>query len=56
MLVGSKQGQLFMYNLIKADDKCDVQLMRCNKSFSKKPIQQLEVIPDHNLLISLTGR
>lgn len=25
-----------------------------NKNFSKKPIQQLEVIPEHHLLVSLT--
>lgn len=44
-----------MYELVKNDDKLEVQLMRYNKSFSKKAIQQLEVVPDYNLLISLTG-
>lgn len=29
--------------------------MKYNKLFSKKAIQQIEVVPDHNLLISLTG-
>lgn len=46
-----------MYNVVPrgSDQKHDVQLMRYNKTFSKKPIQQLEVIPEHNLLVSLTG-
>ncbi|CAH1953985.1 unnamed protein product [Acanthoscelides obtectus] len=54
LLVGTRQGQLCMYNLLRTDEKCEVQLMRYNKSFSKKPVQQLEVIPDGSLLISLT--
>ncbi|KAG5897551.1 hypothetical protein JTB14_007267 [Gonioctena quinquepunctata] len=54
LLVGTRQGHLCMYNLVRSDDKCEVQLMRYNKSFSKKPVQQLEVIPYHNILISLT--
>lgn len=37
-----------------AEQKHDVQLLRYNKNFSKKPIQQLEVIPDYQLLISLS--
>lgn len=55
LLVGTRQGHLCMYNLVRMDEKCEVQLMRYHKSFSKKAVQQLEVIPDHNLLISLTG-
>ncbi|CAH1174241.1 unnamed protein product [Phaedon cochleariae] len=54
LLVGTRQGHLCMYNLVRTDEKCDVQLMRYNKSFSKKAVQQLEVIPEHNLLLSLT--
>lgn len=56
LLVGTKQGHLFMYELVKTDENLEVQLMRYNKSFSKRPIQQLEVVPDNNLLISLTGK
>lgn len=55
LLVGTRQGHLCMYELVKNDDKLEVQLMRYNKAFSKKAVQQLEVVPDHNLLISLTG-
>nr|XP_023015227.1 vam6/Vps39-like protein isoform X1 [Leptinotarsa decemlineata] len=54
LLVGTRQGHLCMYNLIKNEDQCNIELMRYNKSFSKKPVQQLEVISDYNILISLT--
>ncbi|XP_017772683.1 PREDICTED: vam6/Vps39-like protein isoform X2 [Nicrophorus vespilloides] len=55
LLVGTRQGHLLMYNIVNtADDKLDIQLMRYNKTFSKKPILQLEVIPEYNILISLT--
>lgn len=57
LLVGTRQGHLLMYSVVPraSDQKYDVQLMRYNKTFSKKPIQQLEVIPDDHLLVSLTG-
>lgn len=46
-----------MYSVVPrlSDQKYDVQLMRYNKTFSKKPIVQLEVIPEEQLLVSLTG-
>lgn len=58
LLVGTRQGHLLMYHVVPStvDNNHDVQLMRYNKIFSKKPIQQLEVIPDYNLLVSLTGK
>ncbi|KAL1489629.1 hypothetical protein ABEB36_013573 [Hypothenemus hampei] len=54
LLVGTRQGHLFMYNLDKKEPKCELTLMRYNKAFSKKPILQLEIIPEHDLLLSLT--
>ncbi|CAH0560450.1 unnamed protein product [Brassicogethes aeneus] len=54
LLVGTRQGHLSMYSVTRTDEKCEVQLMRYNKSFSKKAVQQIEVIPAHNILISLT--
>lgn len=54
LLVGTRQGHLLMYRVVSNDNKNDVELMRYNKSFSKKAIQQLEVIPEHQILISLT--
>lgn len=56
LLVGTRQGHLLMYSVVPrlSDQKYDVQLMRYNKTFSKKPIVQLEVIPEEQLLVSLT--
>lgn len=56
LLVGTRQGHLLMYHVVPraSDQKFDVQLMKYNKTFSKKPIVQLDVIPEYNLLISLT--
>ena len=56
LILGTRQGQLYMYYIVPKDDKPEVSLMRLNKNFSKKPIQQIEVIPKHQLLVSLTGR
>ncbi|KAK9721321.1 Dynein attachment factor N-terminus [Popillia japonica] len=54
LFLGTRQGHLYMYYIVPKDDKPDVSLMRLNKSFSKKAIQQLEIVPDHQLLISLS--
>jgi hypothetical protein len=58
LLVGSKQGHLLMYSITPqtADKKHDVQLLRYNKTFSKKPINQLAVVPEYEMLISLSGK
>lgn len=36
------------------DGKMDLQLLQYDKNFSKKPITQIDVIPEHQLLFSLT--
>ncbi|RZF37701.1 hypothetical protein LSTR_LSTR003112 [Laodelphax striatellus] len=56
LLVGTKQGHLLMYSVTprSGELKRDMQLLRYNKLFSKKPIQQLEVVPEHNILIRLS--
>lgn len=56
-MVGTRQGHLLMYSVgyRYGDQKPDVQLLRYNKNFSKKPIQQLAVVPEYQLLISLSG-
>ncbi|XP_021925898.1 vam6/Vps39-like protein isoform X1 [Zootermopsis nevadensis] len=56
LLVGTHQGHLLMYSVgcRNGDQKPDVQLLRYNKNFSKKPIQQLAVVPEYQLLISLS--
>ena len=62
LLVGTRQGHLLMYSVLQGtstdnslSSKCEVHLLRSNKYFAKKPIQQLAVIPEHQILISLSG-
>lgn len=59
LLVGAKPAHLIRYS-IKAkdkdkDSKLDVQLLRYYKNFCKKAIQQIEAIPQRNLIILLSG-
>ncbi|XP_028037182.1 vam6/Vps39-like protein [Bombyx mandarina] len=56
LLLGTRQGHLLMYSLStnNEEQKYQVHLLRYRKNFSKKPIQQIEVIPDENLLLCLT--
>ncbi|XP_055878560.1 vam6/Vps39-like protein [Biomphalaria glabrata] len=61
LLVGTKQGVLLLYKVIKqksrgtnGEVKFDVTLDRSNKSFAKKPITQLAAVPELFLLISLS--
>lgn len=64
LLVGTHQGHLLMYSILQgpggdgqvsSSSKCEVHLLRSNKYFAKKPIQQLAVVPEHQILISLSG-
>ncbi|KAL0829175.1 hypothetical protein ABMA28_004014 [Loxostege sticticalis] len=56
LLLGTRQGHLLMYSLSSnnGNQKYDLQLLRYCKNFSKKPIQQIDVIPEDNLLLCLT--
>ncbi|KAH9489099.1 Vam6/Vps39-like protein [Bulinus truncatus] len=61
LLVGTKQGVLLLYKVIKqrsrgasGETKFDINLDRSNKSFAKKPITQLAAIPELFILISLS--
>ncbi|XP_073983190.1 vacuolar protein sorting 39 [Rhodnius prolixus] len=59
LLVGTKQGHLMFYSVTrqdsnKGDQKPDVKLLRYNKNFSKKPIQQIAVVPDYDIIIKLS--
>ncbi|KAH9637625.1 hypothetical protein HF086_007339 [Spodoptera exigua] len=56
LLLGTRQGHLLMYSLSQTNgnQKYELQLLRYCKNFSKKPIQQIEVIPEENLLLCLT--
>lgn len=56
MLLGTRQGHLLMYAVEQntAECKMDLQLLQYDKNFSKKPITQIDVIPEYQLLFSLT--
>lgn len=45
-----------MYSILPHpnDNKVDLQLLQYDKNFSKKPITQIEVISDYQLLFSLS--
>ena len=48
-----------MYNVpskTKSDENHKLELLRYSKSFNKKRIIQIDVVPDYNLLILLTGK
>lgn len=56
LLVGTNIGHMIMYSISTrySDNKREVTLKRYHKSFCKKPIQQLAVVQEHKLLISLS--
>ncbi|XP_053393314.1 vam6/Vps39-like protein [Mercenaria mercenaria] len=58
LLVGTKDGPLLQYKVkkykVSGETKYEVALERSNKTFSKKPIQQLYAVPELFLLISLS--
>lgn len=56
VLLGTRQGHLLMYAVEKSatESKMDLQLLQYDKNFSKKPITQIDVIPEYQLLFSLT--
>lgn len=56
VLLGTRQGHLLMYAVEQNTTECkmDLQLLQYDKNFSKKPITQIDVIPEYQLLFSLT--
>ena len=58
VLLGTRQGHLLMYSVQpqQNDNKMDLQLLQYDKNFSKKPILQIEVVPEYQLLFSLTDQ
>jgi len=45
-----------MYNVpVVFDDSHKLELLRHSKNFNKKRINQIDVVPEYNLLIILTG-
>jgi len=54
LFVGTKEGHLLMYGVnIRSGLESEVQLLRSNKYFSKKPILQLAVVPEISILVAL---
>lgn len=55
VIFGTKQGHLLIYAIeVNANDrKMELQLLQYNKNFSTKPIMQVDVIPDYQLLFCL---
>ncbi|XP_037087090.1 vam6/Vps39-like protein [Pollicipes pollicipes] len=54
--VGTRQGHLLLY-AVKPSSKpcrCDVQLLRSNKNFSKKAVVQVDVLQEYQTLICLS--
>nr|XP_012223795.1 PREDICTED: vam6/Vps39-like protein [Linepithema humile] len=55
LLIGTREGHLLMYNVPTVfDDSHKLELLRHSKNFNKKRINQIEVVPEYNLLIILT--
>lgn len=56
LLVGTRQGHLLLYGVKDGagDNRFEVELRSSNKLFSKRPILQLAVVEQLNLLISLS--
>ncbi|KFB35035.1 AGAP002498-PA-like protein [Anopheles sinensis] len=56
LILGTRQGHLLMYSfeMNSETNKLDLQLLQYDKNFSKKPITQIDVIPEYKLMFSLT--
>ncbi|CRK91919.1 CLUMA_CG005538, isoform A [Clunio marinus] len=55
VFLGTRQGHLLQYSFQPASDgRMELQLLQYDKNFSKKPILQLQVLEDYNLLFSLS--
>lgn len=56
VIIGTQEGYLLMYTFNpNADERQPgLSLLQFNKTFSDKPIRQIDVIPEYNLLFSLS--
>lgn len=55
LLIGTREGHLLMYNVPSVfDDSHKLELLRHSKNFNKKRINQIDVVPEYNLLVILT--
>lgn len=53
LLVGTRDGCLLCYSVHKKDSNFSTNLEKSIKNFSRKPINQLEVVSQYHLLISI---
>ncbi|KAG7163431.1 Vam6/Vps39-like protein-like [Homarus americanus] len=52
LVVGTRQGHLLMYTVTPGTTRrWDVALLCSNKNFSRKPIVQVAVIPEHQIIV-----
>ncbi|XP_067938529.1 vam6/Vps39-like protein [Watersipora subatra] len=55
LIVGTKNGFALVYHIeSKGSSACEVSLDHAYKTFSKKPVLQLEAIPELDILVSLS--
>ncbi|KAK4324087.1 hypothetical protein Pmani_005270 [Petrolisthes manimaculis] len=55
LVVGTRQGHLLMYSVTPGTTRrWDVALLCSNKNFSRKPILQVAVVPEHQIIVSLS--
>ncbi|ESN93045.1 hypothetical protein HELRODRAFT_189664, partial [Helobdella robusta] len=54
LLLGTREGYLLLYTIRNHNNRIESILEKSNKNFSKKPITQLEVIPEYHILLSLS--
>lgn len=57
VILGTRQGHMLMYTVDQnvADRRMELQLLQYNKTFSDKPIVQVDVIAEYKLLFSLSN-
>lgn len=56
LYIGTKQGHLIIYNVSPGygEVKPEVKLHRYHKNFNKKPINQLALVPEYDIIIKLS--
>lgn len=58
LLVGNRLGHIYLYTISwcsTTSNNLRVQLVDCNKTFSKRPISQLAAVSECRIVICLSG-
>ena len=55
LLVGCKDGALLSFKILEKEGNSDITSLDAENEFSKKPVTQLNVIEEQNLLVSCSG-